>query len=651
MQLNFDRIAVAIVSNLGNVLLCTFIVLFALISYFAYFRKKLTPALAGLAELSGRLADSETAEQFAATFDEFDQFVRAKAMFVHAWPEFTEALVFPRDGEGPRVVRHSQPTGEYFHLNSLLDGRLNVRFVAAMPSYLTGLGILGTFIGLVAGIYLASKGMNAGDVAQMRQSLQPLLSGAALAFWTSICGLVCSIVFSVCEKRAVHRVEQAIGTWNDRLERRIVRVTPEQLAVEGAREASKQTLQLERFNTDLAVSIAQALDHQLSQRFSPRLDQLVTGLTDLKGQQASFSHDVMDTVTKQLTKALSGAAGTEMMAVTETLGGLVKVLQQTSGSMSQSQQEMTTAITHVIGRLEGAFVEGQHALSAETTSTIERIAQHLDQAGGAAALQLTTASQKAAEAMGGAATHISAQTVHAIERLTSNMESASGQVAQSLAAASGEASSSFGSAASQAAAALEGAAEHAAERLALAATEAANCIIAAAGAVEAGAAKYQQTLEQMHSVLRAANDVSGGLRGTLQALQETHGAIRGTVDPLNSSIARLADVHQTVGTHLESTKSLTAGLISTAAGAQQTLVTLQQVWNNHERRFEQLDESAEKFVLQLRDGVDTFTGTVRSFVGELDGHFSKSLSELSSVVNELDSTVGDLETALRRRSS
>lgn len=605
MLVSFERLANAIVSTQGNIALCSLIVVFALAGYFAYFKPKLQRSLAGLSEAAEQLTSYGSEEAFAEHFEEFDQFVKDRLVFNHSWQEFTEALVPGEEGAAPPVLRHSQPPAEFFNVHSLLEGRLNIRLVTAVPSYLTGLGILGTFIGLVAGIYLASKGMNAENVTLMRQSLQPLLSGAALAFWTSICGLLCSILFSVFEKRALHRADQAVGAWNSELERRLRRVTPEQLAIESGKEAAKQTLQLERFNTDLAVSIAEALDRQLSQRFSPRIDQLVTGLEDLKGQQASFSHDVMNTVTKELTKALSGAAGTEMMAVTETLAGLVRVLQQTSGSLSQGQQEVASAITQVIARLEGAFTQGTESLSVETAKTIERIARHLDEAGGSAAHHLTTASEGAAASLGKAA-----------ERIASTMEGAAGQTA---------------------------------DRLAVAATDAAARISNAAVSVEVGAAKYQQTLGQMHNVLRAASDASAGLRATLQALQETHGAIRGTVEPLSSGIARLSQLHESVGAQLEHTKSLSAGLTATALEVKQTLVTLQQTWGNHERRFEDLDASAEKFFVQIREGVDSFTGAVRGFVGELDASFAKSMSELSSVVNELETTIDDLEQVLRRR--
>ena len=67
------------------------------------------------------------------------------------------------------------------------------------------------------------------------------------------------------------------------------------------------TLQLERFNTELAVSIAQALEARLSHTFTPKLNELVSGLDQLRGQQTSFSEDVLRTVTDQVSKAMTSS--------------------------------------------------------------------------------------------------------------------------------------------------------------------------------------------------------------------------------------------------------------------------------------------------------------------------------------------------------
>ena len=71
---------------------------------------------------------------------------------------------------------------------------------AQIPGTLTGLGILGTFIGLITGI--SEIGFSSVDAALT--SVQTLLNGIHVAFYTSIAGVILSILFNI-----LHRI-----TWN-----------------------------------------------------------------------------------------------------------------------------------------------------------------------------------------------------------------------------------------------------------------------------------------------------------------------------------------------------------------------------------------------------------------------------------------------------
>ncbi|TOQ08322.1 hypothetical protein CGH04_20465, partial [Vibrio parahaemolyticus] len=68
-----------------------------------------------------------------------------------------------------------------------------MRYFNSVPNKLTGLGILGTFLGLVAGIYLASSGIGSNNIDEAKGALSHLLDGASLAFLTSIAGLITSM--------------------------------------------------------------------------------------------------------------------------------------------------------------------------------------------------------------------------------------------------------------------------------------------------------------------------------------------------------------------------------------------------------------------------------------------------------------------------
>ena len=74
---------------------------------------------------------------------------------------------------------------------------------------MTGLGILGTFIGLSLGL----QSFNTGSTAELTNSIDPLMAGIKVAFHTSIYGMVFSLVFNWVYKRLLDNAEITVRTF------------------------------------------------------------------------------------------------------------------------------------------------------------------------------------------------------------------------------------------------------------------------------------------------------------------------------------------------------------------------------------------------------------------------------------------------------
>lgn len=79
--------------------------------------------------------------------------------------------------------------------------------VQLIPNSLTGLGILGTFVGLLFGI--SNIGFSSVTVAI--GSLQTLLGGISIAFYTSIAGVILSLIFELLYKMAWNRMTNELA--------------------------------------------------------------------------------------------------------------------------------------------------------------------------------------------------------------------------------------------------------------------------------------------------------------------------------------------------------------------------------------------------------------------------------------------------------
>ena len=88
----------------------------------------------------------------------------------------------------------------------LIDSVIHRNRMNQVAGVMTGLGILGTFIGLTLGL----QSFNTGSTAQITGSIEPLMAGIKVAFHTSIYGMVFSLVFNYVYKRILDDAEASV---------------------------------------------------------------------------------------------------------------------------------------------------------------------------------------------------------------------------------------------------------------------------------------------------------------------------------------------------------------------------------------------------------------------------------------------------------
>ena len=403
-----DAIARFLTSPFGAGALSAIIALGALATYWLGFYRRTQPLISDLEEANQRLETFDGESAFANGFEEFNEWLKQNALLRTPWHEFYETLIFPKPEEQRQVIKNSQEASVFFNDQRIIHPRLNTTFYNAFPNYLTGAGILGTFLGLVFGIWLAHKGLQSGNVTEVTKALGNLLGGASLAFTTSIVGIFSSIIFSWREKHRTHRLHNEIAMWNSLLDERLELVTPEQLSAVHLEEAKKQTLQLERFNTDLAVSIAKALDEKLDEkiagRIGPALDSLINTVEGIRKDRGETNQRLLENIVEEFKISLSGATGSEMNSIALTLKKLDETLRGATLALSAGQKEMHETTRKIATSVETAIHQGtesmheemakaMHEMTVKLKSASEGTAEKLKQAGSATYSSISKATE------------------------------------------------------------------------------------------------------------------------------------------------------------------------------------------------------------------------------------------------------------------
>ena len=160
--------------------------------------RRLAKEVGNLGAKYNRPADPGILNDLGKVFENQDKFLKK------AWQEFKESLVIP---ERRKVVYKTNESSLFFSEDRLLGQSLNLRFWNSVPALLVGLGILGTFVGLVWGL-IPFSGIDFQQTEEIRKAIEKLLSGVSTAFVTSVWGMLVSLLFNGVEKLCIGKVSR-----------------------------------------------------------------------------------------------------------------------------------------------------------------------------------------------------------------------------------------------------------------------------------------------------------------------------------------------------------------------------------------------------------------------------------------------------------
>jgi hypothetical protein len=120
---------------------------------------------------------------------------------LQAWAQYRKTLVLEEVAwfQEPRIFS-TRPAEECFTFERLFARRVHQAWYSHVPSFVTGVSLLLTFVALLMGL----SHLHAD--AQGIQGLQGLINGLAGKFLTSIVGLSCANLFSLVEKQVLFKL-------------------------------------------------------------------------------------------------------------------------------------------------------------------------------------------------------------------------------------------------------------------------------------------------------------------------------------------------------------------------------------------------------------------------------------------------------------
>lgn len=147
------------------------------------------------------LAEAPGARRDLDDLQELDRVMRAEQTFAGDWLSYRKTFVVEQPSWFIEpTVSTERSASEHFSFDALCATRLNVRFYQQLPSLMTGVGLMFTFLAILIG--LSKLHANGSQI----EGIQGLINGLAGKFVTSIVGLACANSFMLLEKSLWHRL-------------------------------------------------------------------------------------------------------------------------------------------------------------------------------------------------------------------------------------------------------------------------------------------------------------------------------------------------------------------------------------------------------------------------------------------------------------
>jgi len=266
----------------------------------------------------------------------------------HLWQEFDESLVLSSD---KKQLFNSIDAEHFFNAKTLATGLTASRLLAATPSFLVAIGVLGTFVGLTIGL----EGLvgNTAEIETLKSGINKLISGAAVAFMTSVWGVTFSLLLNLCEKLFERKALNDIQDLQNRIDFLYPRLPAEQSLVHIAEysKESKEALQ------------------ELHERIGDRLQESINGMSE--AMQNALT-DTLNNIMGPAIQTLVHSTSQQSSQVMENLVGSFMEGMSSAGRVQGEQLEkvaadVNIAVSSMGERLEQLFSK----LSSQQTSSLD----------------------------------------------------------------------------------------------------------------------------------------------------------------------------------------------------------------------------------------------------------------------------------------
>lgn len=234
-------------------------------------------------------------------FKELDEIFSKDGFIANHWVEFKNSLVFNegmtiKSGDDPLKFQNltadtsniqcTIDSGYFFNEETLVHGKMNYKFISTVPTILTGLGPLFTFLH----ISLAFAKVNFSTQEATIASVSYLMGAMKVAAMISVVAVGTSIIFMIIERLIYKNLCMVpLNEFQLELNKLFDNISSEKFLVELLKESKRQNNAMNQVFNELPEQMKIAFEKSFNASLIPYLDNLIFSVNKLQENIAQSS--------------------------------------------------------------------------------------------------------------------------------------------------------------------------------------------------------------------------------------------------------------------------------------------------------------------------------------------------------------------------
>ena len=232
-------------------------------------------------------------------FQELDDIFSNNQFISNYWVEFKNTLVFNEGiplngGMSESSIQCTMDSGFFFNEETLINSKLNYKFISSVPTILTGLGPLFTFMHISLAFSKVSFATQEATIA----SVTNLLASMKVAAMISVVAVGTSILFIIVEKLLYKKLCKApLEAFQLEMNKLFDNISSEKFLVDLLKESKLQNVALNTAFSELPLQMKTAFDKSFKETLVPYLDNLIFSVNKLQDTlKKQASHGLLDDI-------------------------------------------------------------------------------------------------------------------------------------------------------------------------------------------------------------------------------------------------------------------------------------------------------------------------------------------------------------------